>query len=95
MKKTLTMSMTVGNIEILANPDIPYIIHDKLVKGIASEIVDVRMKEIPYNDGYAKKYEINLVVADPSDYWKDVEDKARELHFRLNPVRFDEKDIIY
>lgn len=86
MRELFVGSVVIGNLELAANPDIERYVHDDLIKKLAASIVNIRITKI--KNEFSVNYGYGVIVADPDDYWRDVEMKAMELQSRLNYNHF-------
>jgi hypothetical protein len=81
MRERIQASVVIGNIEQKVYPDIAERVHYDLVKKIADEIGHLRITSHDYGD-FSKEFRVDVIVADPNDYWRDVEQKAMEMMSR-------------
>lgn len=77
MKNELHSEVHFSTLQKNVDPErVRRLARDKLVQQIAHAIADAKIEEIQRD--FSVAYRISVVVADPDDYWRDVERAAIE-----------------
>lgn len=89
MRETLSMCVSISNMEAHNPKMIEYMVHDKIRRSIADKIADVTTVETQHE--FHKEYRCRVIVADHDDYWRDVKEAAERSNYRgMSPVFMEE-----
>jgi hypothetical protein len=82
MRKEISCSCSVSNLQLkVERPELLSQVKDNLSRHIAASIVDAYMLE--RTNEFSSDFSMNVIVANPEDYWRDVELKAFEIRSRF------------
>jgi|PlaIllAssembly_1097288.scaffolds.fasta_scaffold291990_1 hypothetical protein len=82
MRKEISCSVSASSLEVnVSRGDILPRIKEDMARQIAASIVELYM--IERKNEFSVEFTMNVIVATPEDYWRDVELKALEIRSRF------------
>jgi hypothetical protein len=82
MRKTIRQIETVSNLAMNTSViDITRLVHQRMASALAAAICEAQAEKTVHD--FHTEFKLELIVATPSDYWRDVEQKALELSRRF------------